>query len=136
MRSRLPHPFPSTFVIQTIDDSRSPGMFGDPQGGPPKIHLQFSLSHLDRETTVAPHLGPQAVLSIEPPTSPEALPRAFGLAQSMVGFGDAVEGWIWGNVAGIAVRAGREGLTVRSVTLNKHVEVGFVRPGGSAATKG
>lgn len=41
----------------------------------------------------------------------------------MAGLGDVVDGWIWGNVAGVAVRAGREPVEVISVALQTGIKV-------------
>lgn len=106
-------------------------MFGDPEAAPPNIHLKFTLSPVAPFPIEPPSAAPDRQLyRQQAPRSPAGRPaaRAFGPDAGMVGLGDVVDGWIWGDVAGIAVRAGAQGALVESVTLSSDVEVRLFVP--------
>jgi hypothetical protein len=104
-------------------------MFGDPGARNPTIHLKFTLSqlsvHARPATPSSSDLGEQMVLRNPMTASPRAQPdiRAYGPSAGMAGLGDVIDGWVWGDVGGIALRAGQEPIEVLSVALMNPVEV-------------
>lgn len=80
-------------------------MFGDPKESSPKIKFRF---------------GAEAVSSS---------PVLLGVEDAQIGFPDVVDGWLFGEVAGVALRAGggKGGVVVRAIEVVEKVEVSSTR---------
>ena len=84
-------------------------MFGDPKESSPKIQFRFGVEAI----------SPSPVL--------------LGVEDAQIGLPDVVEGWLLGEVAGIALRAGggKKGALVEGVELVEKIDVSSTRPSSS-----
>lgn len=106
------------------------GMFGDPGPKEPTIRLKFSLSKIESSIRVTPTTHDssdeplQEVLQFPQLPSTRPIPdlRVYGPSAGMSGLGDVIGGWIYGDVAGFALRARREPVEVTSAELQTAIQ--------------
>ncbi|CED82113.1 Peptidase S9, prolyl oligopeptidase, catalytic domain [Phaffia rhodozyma] len=90
-------------------------MFGDPWGEPPTIQFRFGYETIPKSEFV-PTSNVQTIFETD------ALSEDAEMMEGDIGLGDVIQGWIWGNIAGLSLKAEEKQVQVIAATLIERIK--------------